>query len=168
MQYVLVSACLLGHPVRYDGRSVPGGHDVLARWLDAGQVVSVCPEVAGGLPIPRPPAEIEPGADATAVLSGRARVMTVSGEDATRPFVDGAQQALEAARRRGIRIAVLKEGSPSCGSGYVYDGSFSGQRQAGVGVTARLLADAGLRVFSEHQWAEADACLAWLEAADGR
>ncbi|MFY3934341.1 DUF523 domain-containing protein [Achromobacter xylosoxidans] len=167
MQYVLVSACLLGHPVRYDGRSVLGGHDVLARWLDAGRVVSVCPEVAGGLPIPRPPAEIEPGADATAVLSGRARVMTVSGEDATRPFVDGAQQALEAVRRRGIRIAVLKEGSPSCGSGYVYDGSFSGQRQAGVGVTARLLADAGLRVFSEHQWAEADACLARLEAADG-
>ncbi|PWY48886.1 DUF523 domain-containing protein [Achromobacter sp. RW408] len=167
MQYVLVSACLLGHPVRYDGRSVTGGHDVLARWLDAGRVVSVCPEVAGGLPIPRPPAEIEPGADATAVLSGRARVMTVSGEDATRPFVDGAQQALEAARRRGIRIAVLKEGSPSCGSGYVYDGSFSGQRQAGVGVTARMLADAGLRVFSEHQWAEADACLARLEAGDG-
>ncbi|CUK15282.1 Uncharacterized conserved protein [Achromobacter ruhlandii] len=55
MQYVLVSACLLGHPVRYDGRSVPGDHAVLAGWLDAGRVVSVCPEVAGGLPIPRPP-----------------------------------------------------------------------------------------------------------------
>ena len=167
MQYVLVSACLLGHPVRYDGRSVPGDHAVLARWLDAGQVVPLCPEVAGGLPIPRPPAEIEPGADATAVLAGRARVMTVSGQDATQPFVDGAQQALDLARRRGIRIAVLKEGSPSCGSGYVYDGSFSGQRQPGAGVTARLLAGAGVRVFSEHHWAEAAACLARLEAGDG-
>lgn len=167
MQYVLVSACLLGHPVRYDGRSVPGDHAVLAGWLDAGRVVSVCPEVVGGLPIPRPPAEIEPGADAVAVLAGRARVMTVSGEDATRPFVEGARQALDVARRRGIRIAVLKEGSPSCGSGYVYDGSFSGRRLPGVGVTARLLAEAGVRVFSEHQWAEAAACLARLEAGDG-
>lgn len=167
MQYVLVSACLLGHPVRYDGRSVPGDHNVLAGWLDAGRVVPVCPEVAGGLPVPRPPAEIKPGADAVAVLAGRARVMTVSGEDATRPFVAGAQQALDVARRRAIRIAVLKEGSPSCGSGYVYDGSFSGQRQPGVGVTAHLLAEAGVRVFSEHQWAEAAACLARLEAEYG-
>ncbi len=168
MQYVLVSACLLGKPVRYDGRAVPAHHAVLAGWLDAGRVVSVCPEVAGGLPIPRPPAEIEPGADAAAVLAGRARVMAVSGEDATLPFVSGAHEALAAARKQGIRIAVLKEGSPSCGSGYVYDGSFSGVKQPGVGVTARLLADAGLRVFSEHQWQEADACLARLEAGDGR
>ena len=58
MQYVLVSACLLGKPVRYDGRAVPNDHAVLAGWLAAGQVVSVCPEVAGGMPIPRPPAEI--------------------------------------------------------------------------------------------------------------
>ncbi|QQB34044.1 DUF523 domain-containing protein [Achromobacter deleyi] len=167
MQYVLISACLLGHPVRYDGRSAPRDHEVLARWRDEGRVVSVCPEVAGGMPIPRPPAEIEPGADAAAVLGGRARVIAVSGEDATVPFVHGAQLALAAARERGIRIAVLKEGSPSCGSGYVYDGHFSGQKQPGVGVAAQLLGDAGVRVFSEWQWTEAAAWLARLEAGDG-
>ena len=167
MQYVLVSACLLGHPVRYDGRSAPRGHAILARWLDEGRVVPVCPEVAGGMPIPRPPAEIEPGANAADVLGGRARVMAVSGDDATVPFLRGAHLALAAARERGIRIAVLKEGSPSCGSGYVYDGSFSGQRRPGVGVTAQLLADAGVRVFSEGQWADAAACLARLEAGHG-
>ncbi len=168
MQYVLVSACLLGKPVRYDGRAVPNDHAVLTRWLEGGRVVSVCPEVAGGMPIPRPPAEIEPGTDAVAVLAGRARVMAVSGDDATQPFVTGAHEALAAARKHDIRIAVLKEGSPSCGSGYVYDGSFSGVKQPGVGVTAQLLTDAGVRVFSEHQWQEAEACLARLEADDGR
>ena len=83
------------------------------------------------------------------------------------PFVHGAQLALAAAREHGIRIAVLKEGSPSCGSGYVYDGHFSGQKQPGVGVTAQLLGDAGVRVFSEWQWTEAAAWLARLEAGDG-
>jgi uncharacterized protein YbbK (DUF523 family) len=164
MQYVLVSACLLGKPVRYDGRAVPNDHAVLAGWLAGGRVVSVCPEVAGGMPIPRPPAEIEPGATAAAVLAGRARVVAVSGDDATLPFVTGAREALAAARKHGIRVAVLKEGSPSCGSGYVYDGHFSGVKQPGVGVTAQLLADAGVRVFSEHQWAQAQACLAQMEA----
>ena len=91
-------------------------------------------------------------------------MVAVSGDDATQPFVNGAHEALAAARKQGIRVAVLKEGSPSCGSGYVYDGRFAGVKQAGVGVTAQLLTDAGVRVFSEHQWAEAQACLAQLQA----
>ncbi|QVQ27836.1 DUF523 domain-containing protein [Achromobacter deleyi] len=168
MQYVLVSSCLLGNPVRYDGRGVPNGDAVLVRWLDEGRVVAVCPEVAGGMPIPRPPAEIQPGTDAAAVLAGQARVVAVTGEDVTAPFVHGARQALAAAQARAIRVAVLKEGSPSCGSGYVYDGHFAGRRQPGVGVTAELLRRAGLQVFSEKQWAEAGACLATLEATHGR
>lgn len=168
MQYVLVSSCLLGKPVRYDGRGAPNGDAVLARWLDEGRVVAVCPEVAGGMPVPRPPAEIEPGKDAAAVLAGRARVVATTGEDVTAPFVRGSREALAAAQGRGIRVAVLKEGSPSCGSGYVYDGHFAGRRQPGVGVTAELLRTAGVQVFSEKQWAEADACLAAMEAGDGR
>lgn len=166
MHYVLVSSCLLGNPVRYDGRSVQQGDAVLDRWLQEGRVVAVCPEVAGGMPIPRPPAEIEPAKDAAAVLAGRARVVAVTGDDVTQPFVRGAHEALAAAQARGIRIAVLKEGSPSCGSGYVYDGHFAGRRQPGVGVTAELLRRAGLQVFSERQWGEAAACLAALEAGD--
>ncbi|MGV2906036.1 DUF523 domain-containing protein [Achromobacter sp. AGC25] len=164
MQYVLISSCLLGNPVRYDGRGVPHGDAVLTRWLAEGRVVPVCPEVAGGMPIPRPPAEIEPGRAAAAVLDAGARVVAVTGEDVTQPFVQGAHAALAAAQEHGIHVAVLKEGSPSCGSGYVYDGHFAGRRQTGVGVTAELLTRAGLRVFSEKQWAEAAACLAAWEA----
>lgn len=166
MQHVLISACLLGKPVRYDGRGVPHGHAVLTRWQAEGRVVAVCPEVAGGMPIPRPPAEIEPGRDAASVLAGRGRVVAVSGDDVTASFVHGAREALAAAQAHAIRIAVLKEGSPSCGSGYVYDGYFEGRRQPGVGVTAELLRTAGLHVFSEHQWDEAGVLLAKLEAGD--
>lgn len=164
MQYVLISSCLLGNPVRYDGRGVPNDDAVLTQWLAEGRVVPVCPEVAGGMPIPRPPAEIEPGKVAAAVLDAGARVVAVTGEDVTLPFVQGAHAALAAARERGIRVAVLKEGSPSCGSGYVYDGHFAGRRQPGVGVTAELLTRAGVQVFSEKQWGEAQACLAQWEA----
>lgn len=159
MDYVLVSACLLGQPVRYDGRSVPDGDAVLAAWQHAGCVIAVCPEVAGGLPIPRAPAEIEPGATAMGVLAGHARVMAVSGDDVTTHFVQGAHAALAVARRHHIRVAVLKEGSPSCGSSYVYDGHFARHRQPGAGLTAQLLRQAGLQVFSEKQWAQAHA---WL------
>lgn len=164
MQYVLISSCLLGNPVRYDGRGVPHGDAVLARWRDEGRVVPVCPEVAGGMPVPRPPAEIEAGKRAADVLASGARVIAVTGQDVTVPFVQGAHAALALARQHGIRIAVLKEGSPSCGSGYVYDGHFAGRRQSGVGVTAHLLTRAGVRVFSEKQWADAQAWLAQLEA----
>ncbi|MGW9062972.1 DUF523 domain-containing protein [Achromobacter animicus] len=168
MHRVLISSCLLGNPVRYDGRGVPHGDAILARWREEGRVVAVCPEVAGGMPIPRPPAEIDPGENAASVLAGRARVVAVTGDDVTAPFVRGAHEALAAAQARGIRMAVLKEGSPSCGSSYVYDGHFAGRRQPGMGVTAQLLRGAGVHVFSEHQWAEAAAFLAELEADDAR
>ncbi|MBV7500903.1 MULTISPECIES: DUF523 domain-containing protein [unclassified Achromobacter] len=168
MHRVLISSCLLGNPVRYDGRGVPHGDAILARWREEGRVVAVCPEVAGGMPIPRPPAEIDPGENAASVLAGRARVVAVTGDDVTAPFVRGAHEALAAAQARGIRMAVLKEGSPSCGSSYVYDGHFAGRRQPGMGVTAQLLRGAGVHVFSEHQWADAAAFLAELEADDAR
>ncbi|WP_376998906.1 2-thiouracil desulfurase family protein [Bordetella pertussis] len=159
MEWVLVSACLLGRPVRYDGRDAATGHPVLARWQAERRVVAVCPEVAGGLPTPRPPAEIDAGAGGAAVLDGLAQVREASGVDVSAAFVEGARQALALVRERGIRVAVLKEGSPSCGSGYTYDGSFSGARIAREGVTAASLRRAGVRVFSEH---ELDAAQAWL------
>ncbi|HAP26837.1 MAG TPA: DUF523 domain-containing protein [Achromobacter sp.] len=168
MHRVLISSCLLGNPVRYDGRGVTHDDAILVRWREEGRVVAVCPEVAGGMPIPRPPAEIVPGEDAASVLSGRARVVAITGDDVTAPFLHGAHEALAAAHARDIRMAVLKEGSPSCGSSYVYDGHFAGRRQPGMGVTAQLLRGAGLHVFSEHQWAEAAAFLAELEAGDAR
>ena len=146
-QKVLVSRCLLGHRVRYDG-GASGPYGQLARWQDEGRIIALCPEVAGGLPTPRAPAEI-PGGQGLDVLNGKAPVMTSEGEDVTAAFMDGAQQALALVNRHGIRIAILKANSPSCGNVQTYDGSFSGVKVEGQGVTAALLAGAGVQVFSE-------------------
>ncbi|MDD0973563.1 DUF523 domain-containing protein [Pseudomonas fontis] len=162
MHKVLVSACLLGQPVRYDGRA--SGHpDTLQAWQAQGRVVPLCPEVAGGLPTPRPPAEI-PGGQGRAVLDGDARVVTVAGEDVSAQFVAGAQIALALVRRHGIRIAVLKSGSPSCGNQQTYDGTFSGTKVAGEGVTTALLRGDGVLVFSELELEAAAQALAALDA----
>ena len=159
---VLVSACLLGQPVRYDGRT--SGHpDLLQRWQAEGRVVPLCPEVAGGLPTPRPAAEI-PGGQGGAVLDGGAQVITVSGEDVSAAFLAGAQQALALVRRHGIRVAVLKAGSPSCGNRLTYDGTFAGVKVPGEGVTTALLRREGVLVFSELELEEAQRALAGLLA----
>ncbi|NIF19842.1 DUF523 domain-containing protein [Pantoea sp. Cy-639] len=155
---ILVSACLLGQPVRYDGRA--SGHpDLLRQWQAEGRVVPLCPEVAGGLPTPRPPAEI-PGGQGGQVLDGQAQVLTVTGEDVSGAFMAGAQLALALVRWHGIRVAVLKSGSPSCGNRLTYDGSFSGVKVAGEGVTTALLRREGVQVFSELELDEAQRALA--------
>ena len=159
---VLVSRCLLGHRVRYDG-GASGPYAQLARWQAEGRVIALCPEVAGGLPTPRAPAEI-PGGQGLDVLNGKAPVMTSEGEDVTAAFMDGAQQALALVNRHGIRIAILKANSPSCGNVQTYDGSFSGVKVECQGVTAALLAGAGVQVFSELQLDDAARALARLEA----
>jgi uncharacterized protein YbbK (DUF523 family) len=164
MQSILVSACLLGETVRYDGGDRRCAHPVLLRWRREGRVVAVCPEVAGGLPVPRPAAEIAGAAGGWQVLAGVARVVDAGGRDYSPQFVSGARQALELARANNIRIAVLKEGSPSCGSGFGYDGTFTATRVAHAGVTAALLQRAGIQVFSEDGLAQADSLLRRLEA----
>ena len=146
----LVSACLLGFPTAYDGngRSQAELLELATRvW-----VVPICPEVAGGLPVPRPPAETVSG-DGDDVLDGRARVVTIAGEDVTRAYLRGAEWALEAAQRYGISLAILKQRSPSCGSSCVYDGTHSGRLVAGQGVTAALLRRHGVVVWSEEDLA---------------
>ncbi|SDH48789.1 Uncharacterized conserved protein YbbK, DUF523 family [Pseudomonas benzenivorans] len=161
MQKILVSRCLLGHRVRYDG----GAHGplvLLERWQAEGRVVALCPEVAGGLPTPRPPAEIA-GGQGAGVLDGRLPVLTVDGEDVSAAFIAGAEQALALVERHGIRLALLKARSPSCGNRENYDGSFTGTRVAGEGVTAAALRRAGVRVFSEEQLPELEAALRELE-----
>lgn len=164
MQRVLVSACLLGQMVRYQGGGVPFDHPLLAGWLAEGRLVAVCPEVAGGLPTPRPPAEIEAAKGGLLVLRGEAQVLAVTGGNVTAAFIRGAEQARAIILAQGIRLAILKEGSPSCGSGYTYDGSFTGVRvPGGVGVTTACLLEVGVRVFSEAQLDEAAAFLAQLE-----
>ncbi|AZD18652.1 DUF523 domain-containing protein [Pseudomonas chlororaphis] len=160
MHKILVSRCLLGHRVRYDG-GASGPFDQLASWQAEGRVVALCPEVAGGLPTPRAAAEI-PGGQGGEVLDGLARVITTEGEDVSAEFLSGARQALELVREHGIRIAVLKANSPSCGNLLTYDGSFSGVKVSGEGVTVALLKRAGVQVFSELELGEAAAALAAL------
>ncbi|WP_180129058.1 DUF523 domain-containing protein [Rhodoferax sp. BLA1] len=166
MQLVLVSACLIGSPVRYNAIHKRCDSDVLARWLAQGRVVPVCPEVSGGLPVPRPAAEISLGAGGAKVLLGQASVFDRQGQDVSDAFISGAQHVLLQAQSQDIRVAVLKEGSPSCGSGYIYDGTFAGVRVAERGVLAALLGSAGIRVFSEEQFVEANELLLQLEAGE--
>ncbi|HWT68361.1 MAG TPA: DUF523 domain-containing protein [Pseudomonas sp.] len=161
MQKILVSRCLLGHRVRYDG-GASGPFDQLQQWLDEGRVVPLCPEVAGGLPTPRAAAEIA-GGQGVDVLEGRAAVITTEGEDVSAQFLSGARQALERVQEHGIRIAVLKANSPSCGNRLIYDGTFSGVKVSGEGVTAALLRRHGVQVFSELELAQAARALAMLD-----
>ena len=166
MQKILVSRCLLGHRVRYDG-GAHGPFALLQHWQAEGRVVALCPEVAGGLPTPRPAAEIPSGQGAQ-VLDGRLPVLTIDGEDVTTAFVSGAEQALVLVRQHGIRLALLKARSPSCGNRENYDGSFSGVKVAGEGVTAAALRRAGVQVFSEEELPAAEAALRELETEAGR
>jgi uncharacterized protein YbbK (DUF523 family) len=159
---VLVSSCLLGEPVRYHGGDAPCASDVIERWRAEGRLVALCPETMAGLPVPRPPAEIA-GGDGFAVLRGTAFVGDSTGSDVTAVFLKGARAVLEAAVAQGVRAAVLKDGSPSCGTTYIFDGSFRGQRDEGQGVTAALLTEAGIRTFSDRQIDEAAAYVAELD-----
>lgn len=162
---VLVSACLLGNQVRYDGSFRLQGYPVLERWVAEGRAVPLCPEVAAGFVTPRAPAEIVGGASGSAgaggeaVVAGQARVLEITGGDVTDQYLLAGRIALDAARRHGCRYAVLTDGSPSCGVSFIYDGSFSGATKGGRGSTAALLAANGIRVFPETGIEELDAML---------
>lgn len=133
---ILVSACLLGRPCRYDGASKPcPAVQALAEKYD---VIPVCPESMGGLVIPRLPSE----------RRGEG-VYSKSGQDVTAEFFRGAALTLEAARKHNVAFAVLKARSPSCGHGEVYDGSFTGTLRPGNGVAAELLLQNGIPVYHE-------------------
>ena len=133
----LVSACLCGVACRYDGGT--SLVERLAHLSDSGLALAICPEVDGGLPTPRPPCELRAG-----------RAVTREGADLTQHFEAGAAHALELAHTHGIRLAILKENSPSCGGTMVYDGGFSGTRVPGQGIAAALLRRYNIRVVSEH------------------
>lgn len=149
LEKVLVSACLVGNKVRYNA-SCLSMSEVDLNWLQSNvELVVFCPEVSSGLPIPRAPAEIITGKGID-VLNGSARVMGNDGIDVTNQFVAGAQNALELCQEKQIRYAILAEGSPSCGSSKIYDGTFSGIKIDGSGVTAALLESEGIKVFSQH------------------
>ena len=150
MKKVLISACLVGDRVRYDGKRVPLTHPLLNKWHQKGMLVKVCPEVSGGLNIPRPPAQIVNG-NGLDVLKGRSQVVNIEGQDVTGPFIKGAEYAFTLARENNIDMAILKEKSPSCGVHQIYDGRFDSHLIPGFGITAALLKQNGIRVFSENE-----------------
>jgi uncharacterized protein YbbK (DUF523 family) len=145
---ILVSACLLGNKVRYDANDVPTDSNLLDKWRAEGRLVSFCPEVAGGLSVPRLPAEII-GTDGNAVLDGTAKVVDNQGTDVSEFFINGAIKALEAAQQSNVKVAILKSKSPSCGSSFIYDGTFSSVQKVGQGVTTALFERNGIKVFSD-------------------
>lgn len=151
---VLVSACLLGQQVRYDGGDNLLQHPLLTQLAAQQRIVAFCPECAGGLPTPRKPAEQQ-----------GERVVCADGEDVTAAFVRGAELAVAAAQSQGVVMALLKARSPSCGVGQVYDGSFSRTLVNGDGLTAMRLQAIGIKTFSELQLPQA---MAWLTAVDAQ
>lgn len=148
---IVISSCLAGLATRYDGSD--NGRDEIARLLREGKAVLACPEQLGGLPTPRPPAEIV-GGNGDDVLDGSAKVLTSGGADVTEEFVKGAWQTLKTAQTAGAKYAILKESSPSCGSTMIYDGTYSRRKQPGYGVTAALLRRHGIEVYSENNFQE--------------
>jgi uncharacterized protein YbbK (DUF523 family) len=138
MKPILVSACLLGEACRYDGKSKPCPA-VLALSGNY-RLIPVCPEVMGDLPTPRTPSEIVGD-----------RVLMRDGKDVTENYRKGAEKALKIAQTHGCTHAILKERSPSCGCGKIYDGSFTGTLIDGFGITAALLRENGIRVLGETQ-----------------
>lgn len=136
MEKIAVSACLLGTNCKYSGGN--NKNEAVLRLAERFTLVPVCPETYAGLPIPREPSEIRGG-----------RVYSKSGKDLTGEFTAGAEKALQKALENGCRTAVLKERSPSCGCGMIYDGTFTGRLTPGNGVAAALFLQHGIRVLGE-------------------
>ncbi|HNX15919.1 MAG TPA: DUF523 domain-containing protein [Bacilli bacterium] len=137
MEKILISACLAGERCRYDGKN--NYNPLIKELLQKYELVPFCPEVEGGLSIPRDPSERK-----------RDLVVSKTGHNVTRQFAKGAELALNICRYLGIHITILKENSPSCGVNQIYDGSFSNRLIPGSGMTAELLKRKGIRVISEN------------------
>lgn len=141
---ILISACLLGENCKYSGGS--NRDETVIRWKTKleqekkAEFIPICPEMMGGLPTPRTPAEIR-----------GERIVTRDGRDVTAEYEAGARETLTLSRKHGCTYAVLKERSPSCGRGTIYDGNFSGTLTAGDGITAALLMENGVIVVGESQ-----------------
>jgi len=137
---ILISRCFLGDNVRYNSVVLTHVHPLIRLWQQQKRFISICPEISGGLSVPREPAEIQ---------QSTKEVITQSGINVSAQFKFGAQQALTLCQQHNIRFALLKESSPSCGSSFVYDGSFSNNKVLGEGVTSQLLTHHNINVFSE-------------------
>lgn len=141
----IISACLCGVNCKYNGNN--NINERCLKLFKEGKAVLVCPEQLGGLSTPRNPVELDNVA--SEIIEGNGRAINNKGEDVTKPFLNGAYETLKIAKELGATKAILKEGSPSCGANFVYDGTFTGNKIKGKGITAQLLENAGITVFSD-------------------
>lgn len=147
----IISSCLIGLNTRYDGGN--NYSPIFLNLVKEGKAIPFCPEQAGGLSTPRLPAEIYAG-DGQDVICGKAKVMLKNGMDVTDNFLKGAREALKFARLIGVKKAILKSKSPSCGCEKIYDGGFCGKLRDGMGVTAAYLSANGIEVIDSEEFAE--------------
>ena len=146
MRKILVSECLYGgRTVRYDAGDVTETNPIFLKWKEEGRLIKVCPEVFGGLPTPRPDSQRVDG-----------KVMAQTGEDVTEEYTKGAEEALSLAKENDVIFAVMKQDSPSCGSKYIYDGTFTDTKVPGQGLAVEYLRNAGFKVFAEEDIEEAE------------
>ncbi len=155
MRKILISGCLYGHAVRYDGKAKRLSDEIFEKWQREGRLIPVCPEVEGGLPVPRAPSEI----------TGN-KVVNSEGRDVTFEYMKGAQYALRIAEEEQVAFAIMKEGSPACGSNMIHDGSFTGSKIPGQGIASALLQQNGYEVFNENELEQAQTLLEEIEGDD--
>ncbi|MDU7140008.1 MAG: DUF523 domain-containing protein [Finegoldia magna] len=138
MQNVLISACLLGVDCKYNGSNNKLDDEIIHSLKEKYNLIPVCPEIMGGMPTPRNPIEIKDG-----------KVFDYDGEEFTKEFEKGSEEVLKLAKLYNSSIAILKENSPSCGSNYIYDGTFNHQKIKGMGISAQKLSKENIKLFSE-------------------
>ncbi|MCT4634021.1 MAG: DUF523 domain-containing protein [Firmicutes bacterium] len=142
---ILVSSCLIGLETRYNGEGTRD--DSLMEFLKDKRFIPVCPEQLGGLSTPRKPCEIQ-------FHDGEEKIINIDGEDKTHFFIKGANEVLKLVKEFDIKYAIFKERSPSCGKGKIYDGSFSSTLISGDGIAAKMLTEAGVKVYNENNFKE--------------
>lgn len=148
MKKILVSGCLYGWHVRYDGVDTPCLDERFLKWKEEGRLIPVCPEVFGGLKTPRPDSQRQGN-----------KVIACTGEDVTEEYIKGAKEALRLAKENDVVCCIMKEDSPSCGSKFIFDGTFTDTKISGVGCAVELLKNAGFKIYDEDEIDEAEKLL---------
>lgn len=158
----IISACLCGVNCKYNGND--NLNQRCLKLFKEGKAVLVCPEQLGGLSTPRNPVELDN--TASEIIEGNGKALSNKGEDVTKQFLNGAYETLKIAKELGATKAILKEGSPSCGTNFVYDGTFTGNKIKGKGITAKILEDAGIIIFSDEDLDVSNSKLVYLSEFD--
>ncbi len=143
----IISSCLCGVNCKYNGGN--NYNKICNDLFEKGEAIIICPEQLGGLSTPRTPSELTESA-IEILKDNNKKVISKEGVDVTQNFINGANEAIAIAKKLGVTTAILKDGSPSCGVNYIYDGTFTGKKIKGVGITTQIFKDNGIEVISEN------------------